>query len=171
MVVLGRLTAPYGVKGWLKLHPFGDNPDSWRSMQRWWLGKDEQDFSGWRAYPLQSLRPQGKGWVAKLVGVEDRDGAEALVGQFVGAPRADLPATGENEFYWADLVGLAVVNERQEPLGHVTELIESGANAVLVVTDGEGQAAQQRLIPFVGQVVREVDVPAGVISVDWGRDW
>lgn len=171
MVVLGRLTAPHGVKGWLKLHPFGDDPDSWRSMKRWWLGADEQDFSGWRAYPLQFLRLQGKSWVVKLVGVEDRNGAEALIGQFVGAPRADLPATGENEFYWADLIGLAVVNELQEPLGRVTELLESGANTVVVVTEGEGQEAKQRLIPFVGQTVKQVDVPAGVMRVVWHKDW
>lgn len=171
MVVLGRLTAPYGVKGWLKLHPFGDDPDSWRVMKRWWLGSDEQDFSGWRAYPLQAMRLQGRSWVVKLAGVDDRNGAESMVGQFVGAPRSELPATGADEFYWADLVGLAVVNELQEPLGRVTGLIESGANTVVVVTEGEGKEAKQRLIPFVGQAVRQVDVPGGVMHVAWGRDW
>lgn len=171
MIILGRLTAPYGVKGWLRLHPFGDDPDSWRTMKRWWLGKDEQDFSGWRDYPLQSLRLQGKNWLVKLVGVEDRNGAEGLAGQFVAAPRADLPATGENEFYWADLIGLAVVNARQETLGRVTEMIESGAHAVLVVTEGEGEGAVERLLPFVSAVVRDVDLPGGTIRVEWERDW
>lgn len=171
MIVLGRIIAPYGVKGWLRLHPFGDDPERWQEIQRWWLGADENDFSVWRAWPLQSMRLQGKGWVVKLTGVDDRNGAEQLVGQYVGAPRAALPATAQDEFYWADLVGLAVVNERQEALGHVAELIESGAHAVMVVKAGKGRDVVERLLPFVGQVVKDVDVPAGVIRVDWERDW
>lgn len=171
MIVLGRIIAPHGVQGWLRLHPFGDDPASWRGIKRWWLGADDTDFSAWRAYPLQALRPQGKGWIAKLTGVDDRNAAEQLVGRFVGAPRHDLPATGDDEYYWADLVGLAVVNEKQESLGRVTEMIESGAHAVMVVTEGEGEQAHRRLLPFVGSVVKDVDVAAGVIRVDWERDW
>lgn len=171
MIVLGRIAAPYGVKGWLRLHPFGDEPERWREIGHWWLGRDDSDFSGWLSWPVQALRQQGGGWVAKLVGVEDRNAAERLVGHFVGAPRDALPATGRNEYYWADLVGLTVVNEKQEMLGRVTELIESGAHAVVVVQEGEGEAAKRRLLPFVGQVVKEVDVPAGEMRVDWQKDW
>lgn len=167
MVVLGRITAPYGVQGWVRLHPFGDDPASWREIDRWWLGSDETDFSAWRAYPLQTLRLQGKSWVAKFSGVDDRNGAEQLVGQYVGAPRSALPATGQDEFYWADLVGLNVVNEKQESLGHVAELLESGAHAVMVVVDGE----TKRLLPFVGHVVKDVNIAAGLMRVDWERDW
>lgn len=171
MIVLGRITAPYGVKGWLRLHPFGDDPASWRLMKRWWVGQDEQDFSAWQAFPLRGMRAQGKGWVVKLTGVDSRDAAEALVGQFVGAPRAELPATGDGEYYWADLTGLQVVNEQQEVLGRVAELVESGAHAVMVVQAGEGRQATSRLLPFVSQVVKDVDVAAGRIVVDWGSDW
>lgn len=171
MIVLGRITAPYGVKGWLKLHPFGDDPASWSKISRWWLGSDDQDFGAWRAHPLQFLRPHGKGWVAKLSGVDDRDGAEALVGQYFGAPRSALPQTDANEFYWADLVGLAVQNAAGEPLGRVAELIESGAHAVMVVVEEHGSERVERLLPFVDHVVKEVDVPGGVIRVDWERDW
>ncbi len=171
MVVLGRITAPYGVTGWLKLHPFGDDPDRWREISRWWLGADESDFSGWRAWPLQAMRMQGKGWVVKLTGIDDRDSAERIVGQYVGAPRTALPATEPDEFYWADLIGLAVVNEQQEMLGHVAEMVEAGAHAVMVVKSGEGRDTVERLLPFVGQVVKEVDVPAGVMRVDWHKDW
>jgi 16S rRNA processing protein RimM len=167
MVVLGRISAPYGVQGWVRLHPFGDDPDRWREIERWWLGCEENDFSAWRAYPLQDLRLHGKTWVVKLVGVDDRNGAEQMVGQFVGAPRNALPATAQDEFYWADLVGLNVVNEKQEQLGRVVEMIESGAHAVMVVVDGE----IKRLLPFVGHVVKDVDVAAGVMRVDWELDW
>ena len=171
MIVLGRLTAPYGVQGWLRLHDFGDDPERWREIRNWWLGCDDQDFSGWRAYPLQSMRLQGKGWVVKLTGIDGRAAAEALVGMYVGAPRAALPATGLDEFYWADLVGLAVVNEHDELLGRVSEMLEAGAHAVMVVQDGEGETAKQRLLPFVGAVVKDVNVPAGRVRVAWESDW
>jgi 16S rRNA processing protein RimM len=171
MIVLGRITAPHGVKGWLKLHPFGDDPASWREIKHWWLGESEEDFGGWRAYPLQALRLQGKSWVVKLTGIDGRDAAEQVVGQYVGAPRTALPPTEEGEYYWADLVGLPVVNEKQESLGRVTEMLESGAHAVMVVMAGEGETAQKRLLPFVGQVVKDVAVSAGRITVDWELDW
>jgi 16S rRNA processing protein RimM len=171
MIVLGRITAPYGVKGWLRLHPFGDDPAGWQSIDRWWLGTDPDEFSGWRAYRPQTIRLQGKEWVCKLTGVDDRSAAEAMVGLYVGAPREALPPTEDDEFYWADLVGLEVVNEMQESLGRVAEMLESGAHAVMAVMEGEGEQAQRRLLPFVGQVVKDVDVPAGRITVDWQRDW
>jgi len=171
MIVLGRITAPYGVKGWLHLHPFGDDPGRWSEMPHWWLGRDDQNFSGWQSFPLESLRAHGKAWVAKLIGVDDRRTAESMVGSFVGAPREVLPATAVDEYYWADLVGLKVENLKQEALGRVIELIESGAHAVVVVQEGEGDTARQRLLPFVGQVVKAVDVPAGVMRVDWETDW
>ncbi|MCX8086686.1 MAG: ribosome maturation factor RimM [Rhodocyclaceae bacterium] len=167
MIVLGRITAPYGVKGWLRLHPFGDDPASWRAMPHWWLGKDDKDFSAWRAWPLLALKPHGKEWLVRFAGIEDRTAAEALAGSFAGAPREALPATAEGEYYWADLIGLRVVNERGEPLGTVRELIETGAHAVLVVEDGE----QERLLPFVGQVVKDVDGAAGRMVVAWEREW
>lgn len=191
MIVLGRITGPHGVQGWLKLHPFGDDPDSWRAIKDWWLGRDDQDFSGWRDYPLHTLRLQGRHWVVKLVGVDDRLAAEAISGCFVGAPRQALPVPDEGEFYWSDLIGLVVVNEQQEMLGHVAEMIEAGAHAVMVVKEIPVDAAtvvteprqpkpprqprqqlvSQSLIPFVAAVVKTVDVAAGRITVDWQSDW
>jgi len=171
MIVLGRITAPYGVRGWLKLHPFGDDPAAWGDMRRWWMGSDDQEFSGWRSFSLHTMRSQGKGWVVKLVGIDDRQTAESLVGQFVGAPRGEMPATGPDEYYWADLLGLAVVNDRQEALGRVAEMVEAGAHAVMVVREGEGETATERLIPFVGAVVKSVDISGGVVRVEWEKDW
>lgn len=171
MVVLGRMTAPYGLKGWLKLHPFGDDPNSWRAIEQWWLGSDERDFSGWRAYPLQHLRQQGRHWTVKLSGIDDRAAAESMAGSFFGSPREALPATAADEYYWADLLGMVVINTEQEVLGHLVEMIETGAHAVMRVADGEGPAATERLLPFVGAVVRKVDTLAGTLVVDWQKSW
>ena len=84
-----------------------------------------------------------------------------------GAPRDALPPPAQDEYYWADLIGLAVVNMQDQPLGRVKSLIETGANQVLVVADGE----RERLLPFVEQIVRTVDVPGGTIRADWDCDW
>lgn len=166
MIVLGRIVAPYGVRGWVKIHPFGDDPASWRKMSRWWLAAKTDD-EAWRELAVSGLRAHGAGWVAKLDGVDDRSAAEGLDGWYIGAPREAMPGTANNEFYWADLVGLAVVNEQGEPLGKVDSLIETGAHQVLVVKDDE----TERLLPFVETVVKDVDPAAGRIRVEWGKDW
>jgi 16S rRNA processing protein RimM len=89
-----------------------------------------------------------------------------LKGRTVAIARAALPAARADEYYWADLVGLRVVNADEQDLGRVTAVMQTGANDVLVV--GEGR---ERLIPFIAQVIREVDPGAGVIRVDWGTDY
>lgn len=165
IVVLGRLAEAYGIRGWVRLHPFGDDPLDWRRIPVWHLGREG---GPWREVELNGLKAHGDGLVVSFVGVADRTAAEALKGQLVGAPREALPETGDDEFYWADLIGLAVVNEEAVLLGKVSGLIETGANDVLQVVD---EAGEERLLPFVDAVVLDVDRAAGVIRVAWGCDW
>lgn len=168
MIVLGRIVAPFGVQGWLRVHPFGDDPEAWRKMPQWWLAADaEAPAASWKAHALEGIKRHGDGVVAKLAGIDDRDASEALGNCYVGAPREALPAPAQDEYYWSDLVGLAVVNRQDQPFGRVKSLIETGAHQVLVVADGE----RERLLPFVDHVVRLVDVAEGVIRVDWDSDW
>ena len=168
MIVLGRIVAPFGVHGWLRVHPFGDDPGAWRKMSQWWLSADvDAPAEKWQARGLEAIKLHGDGVVAKLVGIDDRDSSEALGSCYFGAPREALPPTAQEEYYWTDLIGLAVVNMQDQPLGRVKSLIETGANEVLVVVDGE----RERLLPFVEQVIKAVDVAAGRIRVDWDSDW
>ena len=172
MVVLGRVIAPYGVHGWLKVFPMGDDPESWRALPAWWLGSDADGApETWQRFDLEDLRWHGKGLVVKLKGVDGRTAAEALDGRYIAAPREALPRTGADEYYWADLIGLQVTNEQGAVLGTVTEMLETGANDVLVVREGESKDAKQRLLPFIASVVKAVDVAAGAIRVDWPEDW
>jgi 16S rRNA processing protein RimM len=166
MIVLGRVVAPYGVHGWVKVRPFGDDPDTWGGMPQWWLAP-EAESSNWQPFVVEGFRRHGAHWVAKLGGIDDRNGAESIDGRFVAAPREALPVTDRNEYYWNDLIGLAVVNEQGESLGKVDSLLETGAHQVLVVRDGE----VERLLPFVGEVVKDVDVAGGCIRVAWDLDW
>jgi 16S rRNA processing protein RimM len=170
MVVLGRIVAPYGVLGWVKVHPLGDDPEAWASMREWWLGSDAEG-KVWHAYPLDGFRRHGASWIAKLGRVDDRSGAESMDGQFVAVPRGALPQTQKDEYYWTDLIGLAVTNELGESLGQVDSLIETGAHQVLVVKGIDSGGQKERLLPFVSQVVKGVDIAAGIIRVEWGKDW
>jgi 16S rRNA processing protein RimM len=85
----------------------------------------------------------------------------------VAVPRESLPPTRENEFYQADLIGLEVRNMDGERLGTVAGMFSNGAHDVMRLAGDEGE----RLLPFIEQVVREVDIGAGRIRVDWGKDW
>lgn len=168
IIVLGRLVEPYGVRGWMHLQVYGDDPLSWKDLPVWQVGKES---GAWQDYELQGLKAHGDGFVVAFAGVADRTGAEALKGMLVGAPRAALPAVPEDEYYWADLIGLDVVNRAGESLGKVAGLIETGASDVLRVLDADAAEPVERLLPFVAAVVGKVDVAAGVIHVDWERDW
>ena len=165
IVVLGRLADPYGIRGWLRLYPFGDDPLNWSKMPVWWIAREGEP---WREVGLQGLKAHGDGVVVLLEGVADRTAAEAMKGVLVGAPRDALPATDDDEFYWADLIGLEVINTADERLGKIAGLIETGANDVLRVVGDDGC---ERLVPFVSAVVLVVDKEAGCVRVEWGSDW
>lgn len=168
MIVLGRIVAPFGIQGWVKIHPFGDDPLSWRKMPQWWVSPDDAGApETWRQLALRDCRMQGKSLVAAFADVTDRSAAEALEGLYVGAPREALPAPGTDEYYWADLVGLAVENRTGEALGTVSGLLSTGVHDVLQVADDEFE----RLIPFVASYVDEIDLDAKRIRVDWQKDW
>lgn len=167
-IVLGKIVGAYGVQGWVRVHPFADDPSSWGRLKAWQLGLDSEPPESWREVIPKRSKLQSDGLLVQLEGVSDRTAAEALKGALVGVPREALPATGKDEYYWADLIGLEVVNGRDERLGSVKELIESAANDVLVVVAEDGT---ERLLPFVSAVVLDVDVAAKRIRVEWEADW
>ena len=159
---MGRVSAPFGVRGWIKVQPFTATAANLVSYTAWWLGRG----GGWLKYPVADVQVHGRSVVAQLEGCEDREAAARFRGMQVAIPRDALPTTDANEFYWADLIGLKVVNSAARDLGQVVRILETGANDVLVV---EGE--RERLIPFIADVIREVDLAGGVITVDWGADY
>ncbi len=165
MVVLGKITEPYGIQGWVRVHPFADDPLAWATMSSWWVGSEGQP---WQQTGLKQCRWHGGGLVALLEVCPDRSTAEAMRGKLVGAPREALPPAGKDEYYWTDLIGLEVVNGSGARFGKVVGLLETGANDVLRVVDDEGL---ERLLPFVGAVVLDVDLTAARVLVDWELDW
>lgn len=168
IVVLGRIGAASGIRGGVHVQPLADDPHQWSNLTHWWLGSEVGPAALWQQRKLIGCSLRDGRLKAQLEGVADRNAAEALRGVLVGAPRSALPPTAEDEYYWSDLLGLAVHNTRNQPLGRVAGLIETPANAVLQVTDGAGC---ERLLPFVGAVVLEVDLAGGHVRVDWEADW
>jgi 16S rRNA processing protein RimM len=162
MVVMGRIIAPFGVRGWLKIKTFTEAPDALVDFPDWWL----HTATGWQKYPLAEYELHSKGLVARLENIADRTAAELLKGIDIGVPRNALPDTGAKTFYWADLVGLEVVNQQHESLGIIDGLLETGANDVLIV---KGEV--ERLIPYVETVILDVDMQAKRMTVDWQRDY
>jgi 16S rRNA processing protein RimM len=161
---MGRIVAPYGLKGWVRIETYSPVPDSLSAYPWWWVGKN----GDWRELKVaESVLQHGASLVARFEGCVERDAALALKGSEVAVEREALPQTAENEFYWADLVGLKVVNVKDEELGVLAELFESGAHPVMRIVAGE----TERLLPFVEQVVRQVDMAQGRIRVEWELDW
>lgn len=168
IVVLGKIVGPYGLRGAVKVHPFADDPLAWAKLQHWWIGQEGCAEADWRQSRLIRCKAHGEVLIAELECIPDRNASEAAHGFFVGVPRTELPPAGQNEYYWADLIGLDVFNTHDESLGKVIGLIETSANDVLRVSDG---SSAERLLPFVASVVLDVDFPARRIRVDWEADW
>ncbi|MCC5794424.1 MAG: ribosome maturation factor RimM [Chromatiales bacterium] len=159
-VPLGRISGVFGVRGWVKVFSWTRPRENILAYPRWQL-----ELPDGRRETLRLLdgRQQGRGLVARLEGCSDADEAMCLVGAGISVAREELPPAGPGQYYWSDLEGLAVETTTGTGLGQVDSLIETGANDVLVVIGD-----RRRLIPFVhGQVVREVDLAAGRLVVDW----
>lgn len=163
LVIMGFVRGAFGVRGAIKVHADTEYVDGLFDYPVWWLGRN----GDWQPYRFVDGQVQPKALVAQLEGIADRDVAESLRGMQIAVPRAELPAAEEDEYYWTDLIGLKVENLQGEAFGSVSELMETGANDVLVVDDGQ----MRRLIPFVDAVIDRVELDAGRIVVDWGADY
>jgi 16S rRNA processing protein RimM len=161
-VVMGRIAAPFGIKGWVKVQPFSEDPAALMDFESWRIGRGEQQVR----YTVEAVQEHSNTLVAKLVGIDDRDSAFALRGKEISVARSELPPPEENEFYWSDLIGLTAVNREGIELGRVDSLLETGAQDVLVI-----KGKREHLIPFVAAFVGKVDLAAGSIEVDWGEDY
>jgi 16S rRNA processing protein RimM len=163
LLTVGRIVGLHGVDGWVKVESWTEPRLRIFSYQPWRLTLAGSEFEVAAAQGHE----QGKGMVAKLPGCDDRDAAAKLIGATIRVSRSALPKPKRGEYYWTDLEGLAVVTVEGVDLGKVSHLFATGANDVLVV-----RGERERLIPFVtGQFVKEVDLKAGRITVDWDADF
>ncbi len=162
-VSLGKVLAAFGIQGWVKIHSESRPMTEIGRYKSWQLKLKD----GWTHFRVKSVKVQGKGLIAKLEGVNDRNQAESLAGAEIAVDPTLLPRLPQGEYYWRDLIGMSVVTREGVELGEVDHLLETGANDVLVL-----KGERERLVPYiVEQVVLEVDLDARRITVDWDPEF
>lgn len=178
-IEVGRVVDAWGVKGWIKVQPFASDPQALFSSRRWFVKPPEDAVlkrldAKASSYPpllkITEAKDHGGVVIAQAQEVGDRSAAEALRGARIFIGRSSFPTADAGEFYWVDLIGLAVVNRLGESLGTVVGLIDTGPHSVLRAQPVD-PGAEERLIPFVGAYVDDVSLADKRITVDWGLDY
>ena len=166
-VVIGRISGVHGVRGWLKVFSYTEPRENIFLYRPWLLGEDNNAAGAtWTEIEFDDCGSRGKTLVVKFPGVQDRETAGRYIGRPLAVPRNRLPEPAAGEFYWADLMRMEVVTRTGKRLGRVVDILETGANDVLVV---EGD--RRRSIPFVmGEVISRVDPDDAIITVEWEWD-
>lgn len=178
-VVVGRITGVYGVKGWVKIFSYTDPMESIVDYQPWFIRAENKKTAPWTQITLEAGKRHAKTVVARLEHCDDRDQALTYVGNEIAIELQQLEALKrKNEYYWRDLIGLRVINQQGIELGSVKDLMETGANDVLVVVsdikaeNGETTKIRERLIPWtMNRAIIGVDLDKKVIEVDWDPDF
>ncbi|HQU50334.1 MAG TPA: ribosome maturation factor RimM [Casimicrobiaceae bacterium] len=162
------MVGPWGVRGWVKVTPYGDRPDGLVAQRTWWL---KEAGGTWRPRAVDEARVHGHAVVASIAGFGTPEAAAVLKGGEVAVPRSALPRPGKNEVYLGDLVGLGVVSESGHALGNVVAVEDFGAHPVIRVRAVGGKGGEDRLVPFVAPILRSVDLALGRIVVDWEPEY
>lgn len=172
LVTIGRITAVFGIQGWVKIHSYTEPPENLLHYSDTYI----KQAGVWKSVCFDKGRQHGKGLVAHIVGCDDRDSAAAYVKVDIATPTESLAALDEGEYYWHQLENLQVWNVDSQGhsclLGLVDHLMETGSNDVLVVIGCEGSIDdRERLIPYRPEVIKTVDLAAGRLLVDWDPEF
>lgn len=166
VVVMGHLMRPYGVKGWLWVYSHSNPMESILDYAEWIIEK------GGVRRPIKVIqgRRQGKGVVVSLAGITTRELAESMANAQIMLPTSVLPPLEQGDYYWYQLEGLQVTTLEGVELGKIDHMFETGANDVVVVTGGPD--GRERLLPYLpDDVIREINLEAGTMRVDWDPEF
>ncbi|MCS0497372.1 ribosome maturation factor RimM [Ancylobacter sp. MQZ15Z-1] len=165
-ILIARIGAPHGVRGEVRLFVFAQDPAALLDY------RPLTDEAGRRRFEFAALRPAKDHFVARLKGVDSREAAQALTNEGLFVARDLLPATEEeDDFYQADLIGLAAVTTEGAPFGKVVAVHDFGAGDILEIAPEQG--GKTLMLPFTRAVVPTVDIRAGRLVVDpgeWARE-
>ena len=158
----------FGIRGWIRIRPFTESFDGLLGLSVWVLNQRGAS----RVVQVEEAKAHGAFVLAQLKGIADRGQAESLRGADVTVAREHLPEPDAGEYYWSDLIGLAVRNVQGVELGRVTGLIAAPAHDVLRVAAEPGHdSSREQLIPFVEPILRQIDLAGGCLIVDWEADY
>ena len=161
-LLVGKINGLFGVQGWVKLFSHTQPRKNILSYQPWHIQIDGQ----WQTLEIIKGREQGKTIVAQLKNINDREQAQPMIGIDLYIEKSQLPKLSEGEHYWEDLIGLEVVNQQQVVLGKVSNLVDTGANNVLVVNGDK-----EHWVPYIEPFLISVDIDKQQILVDWDEDF
>lgn len=161
MIVIGKIIAPQGVRGEVRVMPLTDFPERFRKM------KIVQLDDG-TSLPIESVRYHQQFVLLKFQGLDSRNDIEYLRGKLIKIEHKDLVSLPNGHYYIFDIIGLAVYNEQEEYLGKVTDVLETGSNDVYIVEDKDKQPL---LIPGLKTVVLEIDITAKKMIVKLQEEW
>jgi len=163
-VVIGRVSSPHGVRGWVKILSFTDPIENIFSYKSIFLEKGNE----YLPFEIEDYSTNGKIIRIKLKGVDDRDQSEAISKCEILIDREELPEISSDSYYWTDLLGFEVRTEANECIGLLDSFFETGSNDVMVIV---GENNSRKLIPFINiDVVKNVDIESKVIIVNWNEE-
>jgi len=170
LLVLGRITSVYGIKGWVKVFSYTDPMDQILDYSDWQISNG----GPWRSVEIDAGRSHGKGMVVHIIGCDDRELAKQYGGYEIAVEKSQLASLEENDFYWHELEGQIVWTVDGKKLGRVDHMMSAGgANDVMVVKANRDSIDQrERMIPYLfGEVVKSVNLEERRIEVDWDPDF
>lgn len=187
-VIIATITSVFGIKGWVKIASHTQPPENAFKYQPWQVQTNSQDAGAtvrgsgskasqqarqWQTLNVTAFKQHSKGLLAKFDGCNDRDEARRYAGLDIYVNRELMLPLEAGEYYWHDLEGLKVINQKGCLFGKVDHLLETGANDVLVIQACEGSIDdKERLIPYLfDQVVKDIDTSRGEIRVEWDEDF
>lgn len=162
LVDMGKIVGVFGVQGWVKIKTSSDM-DTLKHYKKLQLSINNTRT----ILEIEKSNMKNGIWFVLFKGINERNKSEDLIGSIVAVNRDDFPDTGTNEYYWVDLIGLKVINLQHELLGTIDNMMDTGANSVMVVKNDE----TTRLIPFVAAYITDVDMQNKQVIVDWGLDY
>ena len=177
LIELGAIADAQGLQGQVKVRPHSSDPVALLSSKEIWLSLLPRREAGastaqgsLRAYKVKQAKMHSGTVVITLDGVTDRDQALALKGARIFLGRDAFPNPDKDSYYWVDLIGCQAHNLQGEHLGEVVDVTENGAHGVIAIGDPFSKAIKQ-LVPFVKEVVGNVDLSNKSITLDWQANW
>ena len=168
-LVLGQIGKVHGIKGWLRLNSFTIQPENILEYSELFAEIDES----WQVLEISESKKLAKGFIVHFKGYDDPDIAKQLTGLELTVFAEKLPGLEDGSFYWHELEGMEVSNQKGQVFGSVVRLLETGANDVLEVAPSISSIDEkERLIPYIKEaVIKNVDTRTGKIVVDWEADY
>ena len=162
-LIVGKIGGVYGVKGWLKIFSFTRPSKNIFSYSPWQLKIDDV----YQNINFEEFRKHGKNFLVKFSGIDNPNDAGRYINCEIAITEEQLPRLNDGEYYWRDLIAIKVINQNGDLLGKVTEIIETGANDVFVITN-KNKGQHKILIPYVmGLFIRDIDLTTQTMNVDW----